>query len=289
MGGLLEQFETIRVATYCLRSSSERCDLNKLKEIIEETLPETVVDRCRECACIAKAALDQTTMSQTWGFHERCTPAVPGTEAPQIWRSTSSPDRLNMAKSFEELRASVREELAERMCSEESVRGELAERMCSEETITIDSHSERILTDGEGPEGCTGEVSSSARSVGTGSVATSFVQNVATAAATLEAMNSVMAVRMALKRVEVLLRDEEFMAFGHWGFTPASALEGLRVDAPDKGHFVRRNWHVPLWTERPQRPITPVEQEVFARASELLELHVMQPGGLNSIEEVGMA
>jgi len=257
--GLLEQFETIRVATYCLRSSSERCNQNTLREIIEGTLPEEIIERCQECACIAKAGLDQTSVSQTWGFHERCPPAAPGAGAPQIRRSTGARDLLNMARSFEELRASVREELAERVASEE----------------TMHSLSEPP-TPGIGPEGCASEVFSNTRSDAESSAA-GVVKNVATAAATLEAMNGVLAVRMAVERVEVLLRDEEFMAFGHWGFAPTSALEGLRSDSPDKGHYVRRNWRVPLWTERPQRHGMDVEQEAFARTSQMLELRAITP------------
>jgi len=253
--GLLEQFETIRVATYCLRSSSERCDLRKLKEIIEVTLPVEMIDRCQACARIAKAGLDQTSISQTWGFHEHCLPVAPGTAACRTQRSESATDFSNMAQSFQELRASVRGDLFARM--EESV-DSLSESAlgCSD----LERWSSELS--GEGRNDTTG-----------GSIITrtggATVLSAATAAATLGAMNAVLAVRTALERVEVLLRDEEFMAFGHWGFAPTSALEQLRADSPDKGHFIRRNWHVPIWNERPQGD---VEREVFTRASQVLEL-----------------
>jgi len=67
--------------------------------------------------------------------------------------------------------------------------------------------------------------------------------NAAEAAATLHAIHGVLAIRLALERVEVVLRDEEFITFGHWGFEQESNLEAIRP--ADKRYFRRR--HPRVW------------------------------------------
>jgi len=79
--------------------------------------------------------------------------------------------------------------------------------------------------------------------------------NFAEAAAALHAMHSILAIRLALERVEVLLRDEEFRTFGHWGFKPQSNLEALRP--ADKRYFQRRHPRVWLSTSEAREFCTP--------------------------------
>jgi len=65
--------------------------------------------------------------------------------------------------------------------------------------------------------------------------------------AMLSAMTGVLALRLAMERVEVLLRDEEYWSFGHWGFDSESALERLRSYCPEKAHFCRSHRRLRLY------------------------------------------
>lgn len=229
---LLKEFDAISVATFGIRSSAERCDRTRLKALLQRTIPHRLMGQGREYARTAIDAFRQKTHKESFSLAEigrsgtRRTSILmsEGFQAGLLQNGVHYVDDLSAKYPSEDGASSTADSMSHGHSVEEGM-------MPAATWNTNNLEEDRFRTVWKEVRSACEECES---------------ESVEVLSATLAAMTGVLALRLAMGNIEVLLRDEEYWSFGHWGFDDGSAMERLRSYCPEKAHFARPHRRVKL-------------------------------------------